>query len=94
MPPDVLERFEEKLGDWREALAHQDLVYADLRFLLDHLPEWREEHPNRWVAVYREELIVVEDTHERLIKEIKEKGIPLADVTLDFISEEKVAYIL
>ena len=91
---DVLERFEEKLGESGEALEHQRQCYLDLRFLLDHLPEWRQKYPNRWVAVYRQRLVAVEETPEQLLRVIREHDIPVAEAILDFLTEEKVAYVL
>lgn len=94
MPTDVLDRFEERLGDSAEALKHQQRLDRDVQFLLSHMNEWRKKYPNRWVAVYKNKLVAVEDTQDKLLKAIARGKLPLREVLIDFISEQQVAFVL
>ena len=94
MPTDVLDRFEERLGDPKEARRHQRRLDRDIKFLLSHMDEWRKKYPNRWVAVHKSKLIAVEDTQEKLLKAIAKGKRPLPEVLIDFIGEQRVAFAL
>ena len=94
MSTDLLDRFEERIGNSKKARQRLQRLDRDVQYLLAHLDDWRSEHPNRWVAVYNGELVAVEDSKERLIKAIARKGLPLPEVLVDFVSEEEVSLIL
>jgi hypothetical protein len=65
-----------------------------VRFALEHLEEWRELHPNSWIAVYDGELAAVAPSRERLLEALARKQVPLGEVYLDFLSEEKADLVL
>jgi hypothetical protein len=90
---DVLEQFSQQLPNSEQALVHQARSDRDVNFLLSHMDEWRQTHPNRWVAVHNETFLI-EDTQGKLLEAIRLKGVPLAEVLIDFISEQRVAYLL
>lgn len=86
--------FEKRIGTPETLLKRQERLNNDVRFLLDHMESWRQSHPNRWVAVYNGELVAVEDTQERLFRVLAEKHVPLAQAVIDFVTEERVSYLL
>lgn len=94
MATDVLEGLQERLGDPKRALEDQRRLNRDIKYLLSHLPKWRKEHPNRWVAVYDGKLVAVEGSRDRLLKAIDQQKLPLRKVLIDFVREEETAFIL
>lgn len=67
---------------------------SDVEFLQSHADEWRREYPDRWIAVYGGELIAVADSQEALVSAVEARQVPLAEVVVDFLSEQRVAYLL
>jgi hypothetical protein len=92
--PTVLERFQDKLGDPKQALKHKARQDRDIRYLLSHMDGWRSEHPNRWIAVYNENLVAVADSQARLLRQLATKRISLREALIDFVTEQPMAFVL
>jgi hypothetical protein len=67
---------------------------AALTLILGHMEKWRQQYPNRWVAVYGAELIAVEDTWDRLVKSIADGGFDLKRVQTEFVTEKRQLLIV
>jgi hypothetical protein len=91
---DAFANLAEKIGDPAAALEKQRRSLRDVDFIWSHEEDWRKQHPNRWVGVYDQKVIAREDTLERLLAAVKKSRIPLSDVTIQFIPEERVVYQL
>ena len=72
-----------------ESRAHWEETKDDHRFLREHWNRLVAEHPNRWVAVYRGELLGIFDTWEEqqaLVQEMaQEPGIPENRITTTYV---------
>ena len=90
----VLDGLADHIGDATKALKSKEQMDANVRFALEHLEEWRREHPNKWVAVYDHKLVATASSKGELVGKLHEAGVPLREVYVDFISEEKSALML
>lgn len=89
-----IQKLRKEFGGLKGALKAQERLNNDIAFLLANLDEWRTKYPNRWVAVYEDELVAVADTSERLLEEIERKGVPVRKAVVDFITEKRANFIL
>ena len=60
----------------------------DSLFFEAHRAEWTRQYPEKYVAVYQEELICVADTGEELINSLVSKKIPLEGTYCKFLSSQ------
>jgi hypothetical protein len=90
----ILEGLARNMGNPQEALETKQRMDANVRFALDHLEEWRQHHPNKWIAVYDAQVVASESSKTGLLKTLHKKKLPLREVYVDFVSEEKAALIL
>lgn len=77
MSPKAVEKLIEEMGGEEEAIRQGFDQYEKDRVFLDkNFQEWLKLYPDHWVAVFMEELIVVEKDIFKLSQAIKEKNIP------------------
>jgi hypothetical protein len=55
---------------------------------------WREEYPNRWIAVHCDELVAVADTQPELMATVQRLGLPRNEIHTDFLREPRPVTIL
>jgi hypothetical protein len=89
-----LEGLAARLGSPEEALQSKAEMDKNVRMALANLEDWRETYPNRWIAVYKQKLIAATSSRAELLKVLHQEQVPLRDVYVDFISEEKSALML
>ncbi len=94
MAAELVRQLRERLGDPEEALRKQQRLNEDARLFFAKVDEWRRQHPNRWVAVYGGELVAVADTREAVLAAVAEKGLPIEEVLVGFVSEEPSVFVL
>jgi hypothetical protein len=94
MATEAVERLRRRLGDPQEARRKLERLDHDLRYLLQHVEEWRQRYPNRWMAVYGGRLAAGADPQEDLLTALGEKGVPLEEAVVFFPSEQRAALIL
>lgn len=94
MATEVIDRLRKRLGTPEQARKDQERFDRDLSYLLSRRDEWRKKYPNRWIAIYREEVVAAEDTGERLLAELRRRRVPLEQVIIDFVTEDEVALVL
>jgi len=70
------------------------------RFRLDadyfdqHRQELLQQHPDRWVAIYNQQLVGAAKDIKRLIRQLERKGIPPAQVYREYLTEKEDLLIL
>lgn len=55
---------------------------------------WLEDHPGKWIAVDKGELVAAEDDVDKLTSSLKEKGIPPARALIHYLPPKGVEYVL
>ena len=66
----------------------------DRQFFGAHKQEFLEKYPDRWVAVYHEEVVAVDRDREVVCQEIDAMGIHRTHAVIHFIDPDPPAYIL
>ena len=66
----------------------------DVDFLNAHRSDWVSEHPDKWVAVFEEQIVGLADTFEGVIQAAEAKGAPRARVVIEFLAKDPMAMIL
>ena len=71
-----------------------DQSKKDIDFLNAHWPAWVGQHPDKWVAVYGEEMVGLGDTFDEVIQAAETKGAPRPRVVVEFLAKDPIAMIL
>lgn len=66
----------------------------DHKFFDGHVEEWKKEYPDKWAAVYKEELVAVAGNYDSLVRMLKEKGVPREKTVCHFLSTKPIHWIL
>lgn len=66
----------------------------DVKFLNANWLDWVATYPDKWVAVYEEELVGVGDTIEEVVREACTKGAPESRVVIEYLDKEPRIMIL
>jgi hypothetical protein len=87
-------RAKELMGDPLKVLAEQRKHERDHRYLQDHIPEWRENHAGKWVAVRDLELVAVSENIEGLRTALAAIGLSFKQVRKGYVHPEPYALVL
>jgi hypothetical protein len=89
------EKYVKKHGGWKVFMDSWDQFAKDNVFLDKHYEEWKELHPDMWVAVFKEELIACDSNYDNLLKKTAVKKVrePYQAV-IKFISTKDIHIIL
>ncbi len=67
---------------------------ADRAYLDEHWIELLQEYPESWVAVHNKAVVRVERDLEKLIEDLKETGVDLRSVVIDYLSTRPLQMLL
>lgn len=67
---------------------------ASTQALSDNHPRFIDEHPQKWVAVYRGSVAIAADSFDEINEKIEAKGLPREHVIVRFITRDKKTLIL
>ena len=65
----------------------------DTQWYRDHYEELREQYPDHWLAVYKEELVAASPDMDEMFDNLKRKGVPATQAYITFLSTEDVIWI-
>lgn len=71
-----------------------DEFARDTEFLQSLMPELRKQCPDRWVAVYQEQVVADAPTIKGMMRKLERKGIPRGRVAAAFIRAKPMARVL
>ena len=57
----------------------------DVRFFNAHRDEWAAAYPNKWAAVYHQELICVCNTQQEVLDVLRDRGFPTGSSYMDLL---------
>ena len=66
----------------------------DALFFDRHRQELLRQHPDRWVAIYNQQVVGAATDIKRLIRQLDRKGIPPAQVYREYLTEKEDLLIL
>ena len=93
MVQEALDGLEKLLQDPNGLRERIQRMERNVEFALAHQEDWREEHPNHWIAVYDAKLVAAESSMRRLRATLQKKSIPVRDVYLTFLREDLSDFI-
>ncbi len=67
---------------------------ANQEWLVKHYKELTKKYNNMFVAVYNGEVIDSDIDPRRLLSKLKERGIDISVVAIDFVTQDPLLYIL
>jgi hypothetical protein len=67
---------------------------ADIRYFEAHREGWCREHPDKWIAVFEEQLISVAESESEIWADLQAKGIPLGQTIIDLLKPRPIGYLL
>lgn len=80
--------------DWDAANAAFQQYKKDSDFLNANRAQLRLDYPDKWVAVFREELVGVADTLREVLQETQEYHVDSYRVALAYLPQEPIRMIL
>ena len=80
--------------DYDTLRSHLDQFAEDTRYLESIRPELRNKYPDRWVAVYKKQIVATAPKLKEIIKELASAGIPAQRTVIDYLRKEPIALIL
>ena len=84
----------EEMGGIEAIMKSSEQHQKDWDFLETHSKEWHKQYPEKWVAVYQEELVAVADDFDTLLSNIDEKNIPRDKVVVEFLTTKRIPLIM
>ncbi len=83
----------ELIGDPEQHVREMEVFSQSVQVFWDHHESLLKEHPDSWVAVHKDEILVAE-TSEALFKAMERAGIPRGQAFVRFVSPKKRILIL
>ena len=71
-----------------------DQSRKDVEFLNAHWSVWVDQYPDKWVAIYGEEMVGMGDTFDEAIQAAENKGTPRSRVIVEYLAKDPIAMIL
>ena len=79
---------------WEQAKAEHDQFSRDIDCLNALRPQLREEHPDCYVVVYKEEVVASGPVRKEVLADLDRRGIPKHLAAMKFISKEPMRLIV
>lgn len=79
-----------------QELVQQELEQfrSDAQYLEDHREELLEQYPERWVAIYNQQVVGAAKDAKRLKRQLERKGIPASRVFREYLTKKEELLIL
>ena len=66
----------------------------DVDFLNAHWSDWVTKHPDKWVAVFEEEIVGLANTFDEVIRAAEARGAPKGRIIVEFLATDPITMIL
>jgi hypothetical protein len=66
----------------------------DMRYVDEHRQELLGRYPERWIAVYNQQVVGVAKDPKRLVRQLERKGISSGQVFREYLTEQEDLLIL
>lgn len=91
---DEINKLFEKHGGFQAAIQTLEQFSKDRKYIDANFIDLMKRHPNKWIAVFKEELIAVSGNYDKLLKIIRKKNISPCRATIRLLSTKKESWIL
>ena len=92
--PEDLDKMLEADGGIEGVMRLLEQGDKDNAFLESHQQEWKEQYPDKWIAVYQEELVAIAATTADLYRKLEERNIPRNETKVRFLNTKDVNWML
>ena len=76
-----------------EARKQLELFRKDTQWYRVHQEELREQYPDHWLAIYKEELVAASPDENAMFAELKRKDIPATEAYIKYLSTKDEIWI-
>ena len=84
----------EEIGGIAALRAEMD-AFRNLRLLVyAKYPQLQRDYPNQWIAMSEDGLLAFGDSHDAVMKALRESDVDMSDVVLEYINTEDSVFIL
>ena len=85
--------FEEMGGG--AALRAELEAFQNLRLLVyAKYPQLQQEYPNQWIAMNGDGVVAFGESHDAVMTAVRESGMAMSDVALEYVDSEDSALVL
>jgi hypothetical protein len=81
-------------GRMNQVQAELERFKKDTAYYEAHYEELLEKFPERWVAIFDQQVVGVSPGYEPLLTELQEKGIPIERTLFKHLTEKEENWIL
>lgn len=67
---------------------------ADMLYFDQHRHELLRQYPDKWVAIYQNQVVATAKTLPRLVKQLERKGIPKGRAFVEYVTAKEDLLIL
>ena len=57
-------------------------------------PQLQQEYPNQWIAMNEDGVVAFGESHDAVMAAVRERGMHMSDVALEYIDSEDSALVL
>jgi len=82
---------QEEMAEIQAGLEH---FHRDVMYLQEHYEELLDRYPEHWVAVYDQSVVGVDTDPERLIEQLRARGVPPEHTVREYLTREEVIWII
>jgi hypothetical protein len=61
----------------------------DAEYFQEHRQELLDRYPDRWVAVYNQQVVGAAKYHKSLLRQLERKGVPRGRAFLDYLTDKE-----
>ena len=72
-----------------DAATELDRFTHDSEYCEAHYHELLETYPERWIAIYKLEIVGVDADYKQLLNDLERQGLPLGQVLTRFLTNEE-----
>ena len=76
--------------DWEQAKVEHDQFSRDVDYLNALRPQLREEHPDCYIVVYKEEVVASGPVRKEVLADLDRRGIPKHLAAMKLISNDEM----
>ena len=74
--------------------AELDRFKRDIDYYVSHQEELLGQYPDKWIAIFDQQVVGSATDFEQLLKDLSEHGIPAERILVEHLSDEKELFIL
>ncbi len=74
--------------------AELERFKRDIDYYVSHQEELLGQYPDKWIAIFDQQVVGSATDFEQLLKDLSERGIPAERILVEHLSDEEELFIL